>query len=223
MLQPSTVSRRRAPSGPSWRVHRIGAAGGDVSAVRHDYHRRHAGRSAGPARHWRPSRSSPVSDRTRSSGLPPACASRRFRRGEVIFHLGDPGDALFVIVAGDVKISLPSETGEEAILATLGAGDVFGELALLDGAPARRARRRSSADRDRRPATRSIPRADRDRGRVSATRCSRRSRASSGGSRRTSRSCISSISQGVSRRGSSGSPTRAGRGRPTAASVFAAT
>jgi CRP-like cAMP-binding protein len=61
--------------------------------------------------------------------------TRRFRRGEVIFHLGDPGDALFVIVAGDVKISLPSETGEEAILATLGAGDVFGELALLDGAP----------------------------------------------------------------------------------------
>jgi CRP/FNR family transcriptional regulator, cyclic AMP receptor protein len=61
--------------------------------------------------------------------------SRRFRRGEVIFHIGDPGDALFVVVDGEVKISLPSETGEEAILATLGAGDVFGELALLDGAP----------------------------------------------------------------------------------------
>jgi CRP/FNR family transcriptional regulator, cyclic AMP receptor protein len=61
--------------------------------------------------------------------------SRRFRRGEVIFHMGDPGDALFVILSGDVKISLPSATGEEAILATLGAGDVFGELSLLDGAP----------------------------------------------------------------------------------------
>jgi CRP/FNR family cyclic AMP-dependent transcriptional regulator len=61
--------------------------------------------------------------------------SRRFRRGEVIFHLGDPGDALFVIVSGDVKISLPSETGDEAILATLRPGEVFGELALLDGAP----------------------------------------------------------------------------------------
>lgn len=61
--------------------------------------------------------------------------SRRFRRGEVIFHIGDPGDALFVIVSGDVKISLPSDTGDEAILTTLRAGDVFGELALLDGAP----------------------------------------------------------------------------------------
>ena len=61
--------------------------------------------------------------------------SRRFRRGEVIFHIGDPGDALFVIVSGEVKISLPSETGDEAILATLKPGDVFGELALLDGAP----------------------------------------------------------------------------------------
>src|SRR5215204_4106209 len=61
--------------------------------------------------------------------------SRRFRRGEVIFHIGDPGDALFVIVTGEVKISLPSETGDEAILATLRDGEVFGELALLDGAP----------------------------------------------------------------------------------------
>lgn len=61
--------------------------------------------------------------------------SRRFRRGEVIFHVGDPGDALFIIVSGEVKISLPSEAGEEAILVRLQPGDVFGELALLDGAP----------------------------------------------------------------------------------------
>ena len=61
--------------------------------------------------------------------------SRRFRRGEVIFHAGDPGDALFIIVSGEVKISLPSESGDEAILVRLQPGDVFGELALLDGAP----------------------------------------------------------------------------------------
>ena len=74
-------------------------------------------------------------DRDALERLTGSMRSRRFRRGEVIFHLGDPGDALFVIISGDVKISLPSETGEEAILATLASGAVFGELALLDGAP----------------------------------------------------------------------------------------
>lgn len=60
---------------------------------------------------------------------------RRFRRGEVIFHQGDIGDSLQVVVTGSVKIVLPSHEGEEAIIASLHEGDFFGELALLDGAP----------------------------------------------------------------------------------------
>src|SRR5918998_68025 len=59
---------------------------------------------------------------------------RRFRRNEVIFHQGDPGDSLHVVASGAVKILLPSAEGEEAIIATLRPGDFFGELALLDGA-----------------------------------------------------------------------------------------
>jgi CRP/FNR family transcriptional regulator, cyclic AMP receptor protein len=60
---------------------------------------------------------------------------RHFRRNEVIFHQGDPGDALHVIQQGAVKILLPSAEGDEAIIATLQPGDFFGELALLDGRP----------------------------------------------------------------------------------------
>jgi CRP-like cAMP-binding protein len=61
--------------------------------------------------------------------------SRRFRAGEVIFHAGDPGEALFVVVAGGVKVMVPSEDGTEpAILTTIEPGGFFGELALLDGA-----------------------------------------------------------------------------------------
>ncbi|HEY8439240.1 MAG TPA: Crp/Fnr family transcriptional regulator [Candidatus Limnocylindrales bacterium] len=61
---------------------------------------------------------------------------RRFRRGETIFHQGDPGDALFVVDQGSVKVVLPSDEGAEpAIVAILGPGEFFGELAILDGAP----------------------------------------------------------------------------------------
>jgi len=61
--------------------------------------------------------------------------TRRYRRGEVIFHQGDPGDALHIILSGRVKISSPSDTGVEAILTTLRPGEFFGSLALLDGEP----------------------------------------------------------------------------------------
>jgi CRP/FNR family transcriptional regulator, cyclic AMP receptor protein len=60
---------------------------------------------------------------------------RRFRRGEVIFHQDDVGDSLQIVASGSVKIVLPSQEGDEAIIATLHPGEFFGELALLDGAP----------------------------------------------------------------------------------------
>lgn len=60
---------------------------------------------------------------------------RRYRRGEVIFHEGDPGDSLHVLVEGRVKISRESAEGDEAIVVILRPGDTFGEIVLLDGAP----------------------------------------------------------------------------------------
>ncbi|MBN9683663.1 MULTISPECIES: Crp/Fnr family transcriptional regulator [unclassified Corallococcus] len=58
---------------------------------------------------------------------------RRFARGEVIFHRGDVGTALFIIRRGQVAIRLSSSEGREITLALLDRGDAFGELSLLDG------------------------------------------------------------------------------------------
>ena len=60
---------------------------------------------------------------------------RRYARNETIFFRGDPGDSLCIIESGTVKISVTSPEGKEMILALLGSGDFFGELALLDGKP----------------------------------------------------------------------------------------
>ncbi|HWP27912.1 MAG TPA: Crp/Fnr family transcriptional regulator [Chloroflexota bacterium] len=60
---------------------------------------------------------------------------RTYHRGETIFHKGDPGTGLYIITSGQVKVVLPSESGEEAVLAVLEANDFFGELALFDGLP----------------------------------------------------------------------------------------
>lgn len=61
--------------------------------------------------------------------------THRYGKEHVIFNEGDPGTALYMIVTGRVKISQSSPDGKERTLALLGPGDVFGELALLDGGP----------------------------------------------------------------------------------------
>jgi CRP/FNR family cyclic AMP-dependent transcriptional regulator len=65
-----------------------------------------------------------------------ALARRRtYRRGEVVFHRGDPGDVLHIVCQGRLKVVLPAESGGEAVLAIVGPGGLFGEMALLDGEP----------------------------------------------------------------------------------------
>jgi len=56
---------------------------------------------------------------------------RRFATDSYIFREGDPGDHLHLVARGEVKISRTTEAGGEVVFAVLGAGDVFGELAVL--------------------------------------------------------------------------------------------
>ncbi|HEX6817775.1 MAG TPA: Crp/Fnr family transcriptional regulator [Ktedonobacterales bacterium] len=60
---------------------------------------------------------------------------RSYQAGEIIFHRDDPGQVLFVIREGKVRIYVTSSDGQEVTLAVLAPGDHFGELALLDGHP----------------------------------------------------------------------------------------
>jgi CRP-like cAMP-binding protein len=65
-----------------------------------------------------------------------ACAMpRSFTAGESICRLGDRGDSMMAVVVGTVRISRPTSRGKEIILADLGSGELFGEIALLDGKP----------------------------------------------------------------------------------------
>lgn len=60
---------------------------------------------------------------------------RPYRRGQVLFATGDPGDNLFVVVEGLVKVYVISESGDEMNLGLFGPAMVFGEVAVADGGP----------------------------------------------------------------------------------------
>jgi CRP/FNR family cyclic AMP-dependent transcriptional regulator len=60
---------------------------------------------------------------------------RRVKRGSALFAKGDPGTGLMAVLSGTVKISVPSADGHEVVLNLIRAGELFGEIALLDGRP----------------------------------------------------------------------------------------
>ena len=53
--------------------------------------------------------------------------------GSSLFRVGDSGDAMYIIESGRVRITVTDADGREVILASLGHGDFFGEMAMLDG------------------------------------------------------------------------------------------
>jgi CRP/FNR family transcriptional regulator, cyclic AMP receptor protein len=60
---------------------------------------------------------------------------RVYPRNSVILFEDDPGDALYVVAQGQVKVVLIGEDGREVILSVLGEGEFFGEMALIDDEP----------------------------------------------------------------------------------------
>lgn len=58
---------------------------------------------------------------------------RRFRRGDIIFHEGDPAESLHLVDVGHVAVRTSTPSGDVATLRLIGPGDHFGDLALVDG------------------------------------------------------------------------------------------
>ena len=77
--------------------------------------------------------------------LLPELRPRQFKAGQTILHRGEPGDCLYVIESGLVCVLLPQRGGADTVLAQLGPGQIFGEMAILMGQP-RSAEVRALAD-----------------------------------------------------------------------------
>ncbi len=60
---------------------------------------------------------------------------RTFRRGQVVFNAGDPGDTLIVVMTGRLKVMVRSADGGELTLTVVGPGATLGEVSVADGGP----------------------------------------------------------------------------------------
>ncbi len=74
-------------------------------------------------------------DAEAAAAMQTSMVERRLSRGDVLFHEGEPGDRLYVIVEGKVKLGTTSGDGRESLLAVLGPAEMFGELSLFDPGP----------------------------------------------------------------------------------------
>ena len=61
------------------------------------------------------------------------CTTRNYPKNSMIILEEEMGDVVFIVMAGTVKITRVNDEGKEVILAMLGSGEVFGEMAILDG------------------------------------------------------------------------------------------
>jgi CRP/FNR family transcriptional regulator, cyclic AMP receptor protein len=63
------------------------------------------------------------------------CHTQHLASGEVLFQKGDPGDSLFGVRRGQIRIETGASDGSRLTLNFMGPGDLFGEVAVLDGQP----------------------------------------------------------------------------------------
>ncbi|MGO9927799.1 MAG: cyclic nucleotide-binding domain-containing protein, partial [Mycobacterium sp.] len=70
-----------------------------------------------------------------TSGLIEQLHPSEFRAGQTLFAEGDPGDRVYIIVSGRVKITLSGPGGRTNLRAIMGPTDIFGELAVFDPGP----------------------------------------------------------------------------------------
>lgn len=74
-------------------------------------------------------------NKAESDLLAQALQEKSLAEGETVFLEQMPGESLYLVLEGTVKVSKMLAEGDEQILAILGPEDIFGELALLDGGP----------------------------------------------------------------------------------------
>jgi len=74
-------------------------------------------------------------DRSELEKFAEVTREKSYPKGSVILFEDDPGDSLFVVREGRVKVVLIGEDGREVILGVLGVGEYFGELSLIDDRP----------------------------------------------------------------------------------------
>lgn len=61
------------------------------------------------------------------------CVNRHYEPGQVVFRQGEPGNALFGVLSGKIRISVTSEDGQELNLNLIEPGEIVGEIAFIDG------------------------------------------------------------------------------------------
>src|ERR1043165_696856 len=65
--------------------------------------------------------------------LAPRALTRKVKKGTLLFRKGDSGTNLYVVGAGAVRVSAPSDQGKDTVFNLIVPGEIFGEIAFLDG------------------------------------------------------------------------------------------